>query len=153
MNSIKREWSQCKICEHYYDEECDKFVKKDCNFKPSNDFIQFLAVNNLQLIQKYNDLQPTLYFTEQDFDLSLIEEDNEKRIDLRNEDINNIISLLRSTKIGKTVFLSISEDVRNLIYNNDWIMKFYFVKMALNKEYATQFTQYKLDQRFDVKYF
>lgn len=153
MSSIKREWSQCKICEHYYDEECDKFVKKDCNFKPSNDFIQFLAVNNLQLIQKYNDLQPTLYFTEQDFDLSLIEEDNEKRIDLRNEDINNIISLLRSTKIGKTVFLSISEDVRNLIYNNDWIMKFYFVKMALNKEYATQFTQYKLDQRFDVKYF
>lgn len=153
MSNIKREWSACKICEHYYNETCDKIVKKECNFKPSNDFIQFLAVNNLQLSNKDNYLQPVMYFVEKDFNISLIEEIPEKRIDLRNEKVENIISILSSTKFGKVVFVSIDEEYRNTIYNNDWIMKFYFVRIALNKEYYTKFTKYKLDQRFNIMYF
>lgn len=153
MSNIKREWSACKICEHYYNETCDKIVKKECSFKPSNDFIQFLATNNLQLSNKDNYLQPVMYFVEKDFDISLIEEIPEKRIDLRNESIENVILNLSSTKIGKVVFVSIDEEYRNTIYNNDWIMKFYFVRIALNKEYYTKYTKYKLDQRFNIMYF
>jgi len=153
MSNIKREWSSCKICEHYYNEICDKIVKKECSFKPSNDFIQFLATNNLQLLNKDNYLQPTIYFVDKDFDISLIEENKDKQIDLRNEPIGIIVPFLSSTKFGKTVFVLIDEEYRNTIYNNDWIMKFYFVRIALNKEYYTKFTKYKLDQRFNIMYF
>lgn len=153
MSCIKRDWSQCKICEHYYNETCDKIVKKECSFKPSNDFIQFLAANNLQLSNKDNYLQPVMYFVEKDFDISLIEEIPEKIIDLRNEQVENVISILSSTKFGKVVFISIDEEYRDAIYNNDWIMKFYFVRMALDKKYATKYTKYKLDQRFVIMYF
>ena len=153
MSSFKREWSVCKICEHYYNETCDKIVKKECNFKPSNDFIQFLSVNNLQLTTKDNYLQPVIYFVEKDFDISLIEENKDKQIDLRNESIENIVPFLSSTKFGKVVFISIDEEYRNVIYNNDWVMKFYFVRIALDKKYATKYSKYKLDQRFNIMYF
>lgn len=153
MSTLKREWSACKICEHYYNETCDNIVKKECSFKPSNDFIQFLATNNLQLTHKDNYLQPVIYFVDKDFDISLIEENKEKRIDLRNESIENVILNLSSTKFRKVVFVSIDEEYRNIIYSNDWIMKFYFVRIVLNKEYSKRFTKYKLDQRFRIIYF
>lgn len=49
MSTLKREWSACKICEHYYDETCDSAIKKSCNFLPSNDFQQFLLHNKYKL--------------------------------------------------------------------------------------------------------
>lgn len=153
MSTLKREWSLCKICEHYYNETCDKIIKKSCDFKAANDFIQFLAKNNLQLTTKDNHLQPVIYFVENNFDISLIEENPEKWIDLRNESLDNIIPLLSSQKFGKVVFISIDEEYRNIIYNNDWMMKFYFVRMALDKEYTNKYIKYKLDQRFEIFYF
>ena len=149
MSNTKREWIPCRICEHYYNEECDNKVISNCKFKPTNDFIQFLSNRNLRLSEYDNYLSPTIYFVNDNY---VIPNDN-TYIDLRDKSIDDILLFISKTKFGKKIILPIEEEYRNAIYNNEWVMKYYHIKMLLSKEFSKKDIKYKLDQRFSIEYY
>lgn len=142
MSNLKREWNPCKICKKYYTYECSSSIKNCKKFIPDNSFRNFLAINNYSLVKNY-DLDK-IYFIDKDTKINL----NEESLDLRNASLDTIKDILHFGRdFCHTFILDINDDIRDFIYNDDYIMDHYDITMLLSSN-IKQSLKHRLDERF-----
>ncbi len=146
MSNLKRDWNPCKICRKYYTYECSSSIKNCKKFIPDNSFRNFLALNNKQIVSLSTYDLDKIYFVDKNFKIV-----NNIGIfaDLRNSSFDDIKEKLHYGVDFIHIFiLSIDEETRNFIYNDDYIMSHYDITMLLSSD-IKQSLKYRLDERFN----
>jgi len=147
MGDLKRAWNPCKICKKYYDYNCDNNCSKQCyEFVPENSFLNFLAVNNKKIIDagRYTELD-RIYLVEDNFKAG---EGFGAFADLRKCSFDIIKEKLYGGVDFIHIFiLPIDKETRDFIYNDDYIMSHYNIKMIISDN-VKKTLKYRLDERF-----
>ena len=147
MSDLKREWNPCKVCKKYYDYSCEHSIGiKNCKkFIRENSFVNFLALNNKQIVSKGPGDLDRIYFVDKDFNVG---KGTGVFVDLRNSSFDDIKEKLHYGLDFIHIFiLSIDEETRNFIYNDDYIMSHYSIKMLISSD-VRKTLKYRLDERF-----
>lgn len=147
MGDLKRAWNPCKVCKKYYDYTCENKCTKNCyEFVPENSFLNFLAVNKMEIIttRRYTELD-RIYLVEDNFKAG---EGFGAFADLRKCSFDIIKEKLYDGVDFIHIFvLSINKETRDFIYNDDYIMSHYNIKMLISDD-VKKTLKYRLDERF-----
>lgn len=147
MGDLNRVWTPCKICSKYYDFTCEGInnVKKCKKLKLDNSFRNFLVKNHYEVINLRSYDLDKIYFIDNDFPQPRLTD----TYDLRNKSLKEIEETLKyGMDFIHTFILSIDDDVRDFIYNNDYIMGHYNIQMVVDNNIKKSL-KYRLDRRFD----
>lgn len=141
MSNLKREWNPCKVCKKYYEYTCNSDIKNCKNFILDNSFKNFLFTRNNYNLDK-------IYFLDKDIKLNTKDLYNKDIIDLRNNSFEKISEkLLYGLDFIHIFILSIDDETRDFIFNNDYIMSNYEINMVVDDNIKKSL-KYRLDQRF-----
>lgn len=145
MSDLKRKWNPCKICKKYYDYSCCESIKNCKNFIPDNFFRNFLSLNGYEIGPLFGQPLDTIYFID---DEVKIPEGIKDFANLRNKDLNTIRETLHyKVDFIHIFFLSINDEIRDFIYNDDYIMSHYKINMVIDSNIKKSL-KYRLDERF-----
>lgn len=141
MGDLRRNWDPCKVCKKYYEYTCNSGIKNCKDFKLDNSFINFLFTRNNYNLDK-------IYFLDKDIKLDIKNLHNKEIVDLRNNSFEKISEkLFYGLDFIHTFILSIDDETRDFIFNNDYIMSHYEINMVVDDN-VKKSLKYRLDQRF-----
>lgn len=146
MSDLKREWKPCEICKKYYDYSCENIsdIKNCKKFIPENSFKNFLAKNYLKIINSGSKDLDIIYFINKEISIK-----NLDCHDLRGKSFENIKEILHYGEDFIHCFiLNIDDKTRDFIYNDDYIMSHYDIKMIIDND-VKKTLKYRLDERFN----
>lgn len=149
MSEFRREWNPCKVCKKYYDYGCDSGIKNCKKFIPENSFRNFLALNNYDIKNLGMSELDKIYLVDDNVDIVNVVNYDKEILDLRNYDIGKILNILiYGIDFCHVFILPIDSNIRDSLYNNDYVMSHYDIKMVLSTD-IKKTLKYRLDQRFN----
>ena len=144
MSELKKYWNPCKVCKKYYDYECSSSIKNCKKFIPDNSFRNFLTTNGYGIVELRLNGLDKIYFLDKDNKFSF----NDGTLDLRKSSLEEIKDILHYGRdFCHTFILDINDETRDFIYNDDYIMGHYDVKMLVSSN-IKESLKYRLDERF-----